>query len=56
MRLEVGQKVEQYYRNGKLHNIGTVTKVTDKSCWIDGWRESWLTIDRMFKEGLYKLA
>ncbi len=58
---KVGAQFDGYYGNGKLITkyetnspvIQTVTKVTDKSCWINESRYSWNTIKEYYRAGFY---
>lgn len=51
----VGAEFEGYYGNGEFRGTETVTKVTEKSCWIDGCRNSWKTIKAYFEKGIYRI-
>ncbi len=51
----VGAEFDGYYGNGERRGKDTVTKVSEKSCWIDGNRNSWNTIKEYFEKGIYRI-
>lgn len=56
--LRVGSKLDIYYGNGDFNGRATVTKISEKSCYLSnygGHRESWNTVNTNIEKGIYKL-
>jgi uncharacterized protein with NRDE domain len=54
--LKIGDKINVYYKNGKLSSVAKVTRITDSSCFLSnygGHRESWNTVNSAIIKGYY---
>ena len=50
----IGARFNSYYGNGEYKGIDIVTKVNDKSCWINTSRKSWNTIKEYCDLKIYR--
>jgi len=57
--LQVGSKLNVYYGNGNFNCHATVTKISERSCYLSnygGHRESWNTVNTNIEKGIYKIV
>ena len=54
IKFQIGFRVNSYYGNGQFIGIKEVTRVSESSCWMNGMRKSWTSIQEFYNIGLYK--
>ena len=53
-KFQVGFKVASFYGNGQLIGTKEVTRVSESSCWMNGMRKSWTSIQELYNTGLFR--